>query len=174
MKQITCIDWQFSTDDVVQLLAFGWVVGGGVVQRSKVLCVGLLNVVQMNAKVFGRKAVETSGTTPPSNTASHAQQHSCGNYKSRFPHWRFCFISVVTGATDGIGKAYAEAVSIALDLSVYRTNVVRVLTELIVFTSYQFINVNVVDQTWRSQKYVKEAQLDRTHAITTYKREKER
>jgi len=53
----------------------------------------------------------------------------------------------VTGATDGIGKAYAEAVSIALDLSVYRTNVVRVLTELIVFTSYQFINVNVVDQT---------------------------
>ena len=80
----------------------------------------------------------------------------------------------MTGATDGIGKAYAEAVSIALDLSVYRTNVVRVLTELIVFTSYQFINVNVVDQTWRSQKYVKEAQLDRTHAITTYKREKER
>jgi len=42
---------------------------------------------------------------------------------------------VVTGATDGIGKAYAEAVSIALDWSVYRTNPVRVLTELIVFTS---------------------------------------
>jgi hypothetical protein len=61
----------------------------------------------------------------------------------------FCFIAVVTGATDGIGKAYAEAVSISLDLSVYKTNPLGVLTELIVFTSliYQFVNVNVVDQT---------------------------
>jgi len=41
----------------------------------------------------------------------------------------------VTGATDGIGKAYAEAVSIALDWSVYGTNPVGVLIELIVFTS---------------------------------------
>jgi NAD(P)-dependent dehydrogenase (short-subunit alcohol dehydrogenase family) len=56
---------------------------------------------------------------------------------------------VVTGATDGIGKAYAEAVSIALDSSVYRTNPLGVLTELIVCTGliYQFINVNVVNQT---------------------------
>jgi hypothetical protein len=75
----------------------------------------------MNAEVSGRKVVETSGTTPPSNTASHSQQHCCSNRKSRFPHGCFCFISVVTGATDGIGKAYAEAVSIVLDLSVYRT-----------------------------------------------------
>jgi hypothetical protein len=42
---------------------------------------------------------------------------------------------VVTGATDGIGKAYAEAVSIALDLSVYKTNPLAVATLLIVFTS---------------------------------------
>lgn len=35
---------------------------------------------------------------------------------------------MVTGATDGIGKAYAEAVSIALDLSVYKTNPLAVLT----------------------------------------------
>lgn len=56
---------------------------------------------------------------------------------------------MVTGATDGIGKAYAEAVSIALDLSVYNTNPLGVLTELIVFTSfiYHFINVRVIDQT---------------------------
>ena len=100
----------------------------------------------MNAEIFGRKVVETSGTTP---TASHPEQHCCGNGKSRFLHLCFCFIAVVTGATDGIGKAYAEAVSIDLDLSVYKTNPLGVPTQLIVFTGlvYQFINVNVVHQT---------------------------
>ena len=48
----------------------------------------------------------------------------------------------MTGATDGIGKAYAEAVSIVLDLSVYKTNPLGVLTELNVFRSLirQYIN----------------------------------
>jgi hypothetical protein len=39
---------------------------------------------------------------------------------------------------------------------------------------YQFINVNVVNQTWRSQKNVKGAQLDPAHAIGLNKREEER
>ena len=30
------------------------------------------------------------------------------------------------------------------------------------------VNVNVVDQTWRSQKYVKESQLDPAHGIAMY------
>lgn len=82
MKQINCIDLQFCTDGVVQIVAFV----GGVAQFSEVVCLGLLHVGQVNAEVFGRKAVETSGTTPPSNTVSHPQQHCCGNRKSRFPH----------------------------------------------------------------------------------------
>ena len=44
--------------------------GGGGVVRCEVLCLGLLHVGQMNAEVFGRKAVETPGTTSPSITSS--------------------------------------------------------------------------------------------------------
>jgi hypothetical protein len=71
------------------MMLFNWWplgVGGGVVQCSKVLCLGLLHVGQMNAEVFGRKDVETSVTTPPSNTAPHPPKHCCGNCKSCFPH----------------------------------------------------------------------------------------